>query len=87
MNGSSETCQSCGMPLQATAEAGTETDGSPGERYCTHCYRGGAFVEPGLTLETYVERSAPMLAAALDMPIERAQEMARAFTATLPRWR
>lgn len=79
-------CGSCGMPLLDSTDAGTEADGSPSRGYCTHCYRDGAFVEPDLTLEAYVERAAPLLAAELGMPVDRAREMAAAFTATLPRW-
>lgn len=80
-------CESCGMPLQDAGDPGTETDGRPSVRYCVHCYRDGAFVEPDLTLEAYIERAAPLLAAELGIPIERAREMAAAFTAGLPRWR
>lgn len=80
-------CESCGMPLLGPGDPGTEADGGASERYCVHCYRDGAFVEPYLTLEAYIERAAPLLAAELGIPVERAREMAAAFTATLPRWR
>ena len=47
-------CQSCGMPLH-TAKAGdcrgTEADGSRSEKWCSLCYRDGAFLGPDLTLE------------------------------------
>ena len=75
------------MPLESPDDAGTEADGSPSTRYCTHCYREGAFVEPDLTREQMIEQYAPMLAAELGMPLERATAMVTAFTATLPRWR
>lgn len=80
-------CGSCGMPLESPDDTGTEADGSPSSRYCTHCYRDGAFVEPDLTRERMIEQYAPLLAAELGMPLERAKEMVTAFTATLPRWR
>lgn len=80
-------CGSCGMPLERPDDAGTEADGSPSGRYCIHCYRGGAFVEPDLTREEMIEQYAPLLAAELGMPLERATAMVTAFTATLPRWR
>lgn len=79
-------CESCGMPILDFAEAGTEADGSTTVRYCIHCYRGGAFVDPDLTREGMVEQYAPLLAAELGMPLERAKAMVTAFTATLPRW-
>ncbi|MEN6341175.1 MAG: zinc ribbon domain-containing protein [Methanospirillum sp.] len=80
-------CGSCGMPLERPDDAGTEADGSPSERYCTHCYRNGAFVQPDLTRDRMVEEYAPLLAAELGMPLEQARAMVTAFTATLPRWR
>jgi hypothetical protein len=80
-------CGSCGMPIAGPGDAGTEADDSPSDRYCTHCYRGGAFVEPDLTREMMIEEFAPQLAAQLGMPLERATAMVTAFTATLPRWR
>lgn len=80
-------CGSCGMPLASPGDAGTEADGSPSGTYCVHCYRDGAFVDPDLTLEAYVDRAGPLLAADLGIPLERARAMARAYTATLPRWR
>jgi hypothetical protein len=80
-------CGSCGMPLLNPSDAGTEANGSPRDRYCTHCYRAGAFVEPDLTREGMIGQYAPLLAAELGMPLEQATAMVTAFTATLPRWR
>lgn len=80
-------CGSCGMPLENPEDAGTEADGSASTRYCTHCYRDGAFVEPDLTRERMIEHYAPLFASELGIPLERATAMVRAFTATLPRWR
>ena len=80
-------CGSCGMPLVRPDNAGTEADGSLSDRYCTHCYRGGAFVKPDQTREEMIAQYAPLLAAELGMPLDRATAMVTAFTATLPRWR
>ncbi len=47
-------CQSCGMPLQTKKAGdcrGIEKDGSKSEKWCSLCYKDGAFVEPGCTLE------------------------------------
>lgn len=38
-------CQSCGMPMQAAADFGTEADGTPGSEYCVYCYKDGAFTQ------------------------------------------
>ena len=44
-------CQSCSMPINNPALAGTEKDGSPSKDYCTYCYQAGRFVNPGLTMQ------------------------------------
>lgn len=80
-------CESCGMPLARDEDAGTEADGSRSTRYCTYCYRDGGFTEPDLTREQAVERYAPMMAANLGMPVEKAKEMVARYLSTLPRWR
>ncbi len=79
-------CGSCGMPLLRDEDAGTEADGSPSHEYCTYCYRDGGFTEPDLTREGAVGKYAPMMAANLEMPIEKAEEMVRQYLLTLPRW-
>ena len=43
MNEEMKFCQSCGMPMQAAGDFGTETDGSPSGEYCVYCYKGGTF--------------------------------------------
>lgn len=46
------------MPLR-TARAGdcrgTETDGSLSDRWCSLCYRNGAFVDPDCTVQRMVD--------------------------------
>ena len=47
-------CQSCGMPLQTKKAGdcrGTEADGSRSEKWCSLCYKDGAFIGPECTLE------------------------------------
>ncbi len=45
-------CQSCGMPLKRDPQlGGTEPDGSKSTKYCSHCYQGGRFVLPDITVE------------------------------------
>jgi hypothetical protein len=79
-------CESCGMPLARDEDAGTEADGSLSTRYCTYCYRDGGLIEPDLTREQAVEQYAPMMAANLGMPVEKAKEMVGQYLSTLPRW-
>ena len=50
-------CQSCGMPLNRDeGRGGTEADGSKSTLFCSHCYRGGRFVLPDLTVDEMQER-------------------------------
>lgn len=79
-------CESCGMPLLADQDAGTEKDGSLSSRYCTHCYQDGAFTDPNLTKEEMIKKYAPFLSAQYGMPVNKAEDMVRSFTAILPRW-
>jgi hypothetical protein len=45
-------CQSCGMPMKKDPQGGgSEADGSKSEKYCSHCYRGGAFKAPDMSAE------------------------------------
>ncbi|MCI5560599.1 MAG: zinc ribbon domain-containing protein [Phocaeicola sp.] len=40
-------CQSCGMPLKRDPQrGGTNADGSLSEKYCSYCYKDGAFIYP-----------------------------------------
>ena len=37
-------CESCGMPLTKDPEkGGSESDGSKSTKYCSYCYKNGAF--------------------------------------------
>jgi hypothetical protein len=50
-------CQSCGMPLSRDEKGGgTEADGSVNTTYCSHCYQGGRFTLPDLTVAQMQER-------------------------------
>lgn len=47
-------CQSCGMPMRAEGEHGTEAGGALSTEYCTYCYQGGAFTQP-YTMDEMIE--------------------------------
>ncbi|MCD8194524.1 MAG: GyrI-like domain-containing protein [Tannerellaceae bacterium] len=46
-------CQSCGMPMVATAHFGTNYDQTPATEYCCFCYQNGAFTD-NFTFEEFV---------------------------------
>lgn len=50
-------CQSCGMPLQAAGDFGTEADGTPNADYCIYCYKDGAFTGE-YTMEEMIQHCA-----------------------------
>ncbi len=44
-------CQSCGIPLKNDAKGGgTNYDGSRSDRFCSHCYKDGRFIQPDISL-------------------------------------
>lgn len=57
MNEEMKFCQSCGMPMQAAGDFGTETDGSPSGEYCVYCYKGGTFTA-ACTMEEMIRHCA-----------------------------
>ena len=45
-------CQSCGMPMSRDTEGGgTNADGTKSRMYCSHCYAGGRFTMPDITVD------------------------------------
>ena len=81
-------CQSCGMPLSAEfGNLGTNRDGSVVLEYCSFCFSGGEFTNPNQTLEEMIQSSIENMTADLNMPREKAAELANSFIPTLRRWR
>jgi hypothetical protein len=39
------------MPIDNSADRGTEKDGTKSELYCRYCFKDGEFTDPGMTLE------------------------------------
>ena len=57
MGTTSKNCQSCGMPMNRDERGGgTNADGSKSLTYCSHCYAGGRFTLPDLTVDQMKER-------------------------------
>jgi hypothetical protein len=44
-----KSCQSCGIPMDKAAGPGTNADGSESLKYCSYCFKQGAFVQPDWT--------------------------------------
>ena len=57
MNASYKNCQSCGMPLKRDEKGGgTNADGSRNQMYCSHCFSGGKFTQPDISVDQMQER-------------------------------
>lgn len=75
------------MPLaEAAGNLGTNHDGSNTYEYCSFCFRAGAFTNPNQTLSEMIQSSIENMTADLNIPVERATELANSFIPTLKRW-
>ena len=80
-------CQSCGMPLSAEfANFGTNADKTPTDEYCSFCFVNGQFTNPKQTLEEMINSSIENMTADLNMPPDKAAELAKSFIPKLKRW-
>lgn len=59
---SKKICQSCGMSLKKDQDGpAKEKDGSPSEKYCSHCYKNGEFTCPNCTVEDMQNKNKEMM--------------------------
>ena len=84
-------CQSCGMPMQAAGDFGTETDGSPSGEYCVYCYKGGTFTA-ACTMEEMIRHCAQFHEQFRDengksYTFEESVTLMREYFPTLKRWK
>jgi len=80
-------CQSCGIPLSTDfGNLGTNSDGTKIDEYCSFCFQNGEFTAPDQTLEEMINSSIENMTADLNMPPEKAAELANSFIPTLRRW-
>lgn len=50
-------CQSCGMPLNAAGDHGTNSDKSLNDDYCTYCFQDGTFTQ-NVTMDEMINHCA-----------------------------
>jgi hypothetical protein len=79
-------CQSCGMPMKTEKQMGTNADGTKNEDYCGFCFKLGQFTRK-MTLEEFSEAQVKMAIENMNIPEEKAQEMAQKILPNLKRWR
>ena len=79
-------CQSCGMPMKSDEMFGTNEDGSKNSEYCMFCYKDGKFTFEG-SFEEFVEKQVRIAMEKMNLPEEKAREMASTMLPNLKRWK
>lgn len=80
-------CQCCSMPMPEPELHGTEADGSPSEDFCRYCYDHGDFTAQGVTMDEFIEATAPAEAEALGISRDEAVSLMATLLPHLKRWR
>ncbi len=80
-------CQSCGMPLsEEFGNFGTEEDNFRNTEFCSFCYQNGKFKNPDQTMQEMIQSSIDNMTSDLNMPLDKATELANSLIPTLNRW-
>ena len=80
-------CQCCSMPIPDPDQHGTEADGSPSRDFCRFCYDRGDFTAKDVTMDEFIEATAPMEAEALGISLDEAVSLMATLLPHLKRWR
>ena len=75
-------CQSCSMPLAKPEDYGTDRSGYRVNDYCHFCYRDGAFIQPGITMEQMIDLCVVIMGRQGIMPAAEARAL---LTEVMPR--
>ncbi|EGK00738.1 hypothetical protein HMPREF9455_03012 [Dysgonomonas gadei ATCC BAA-286] len=83
-------CQSCGMPLNASEDFGTNADQSRNDEYCTYCFKNGEFTED-ITMDEMIEHCVQYLDdfnkdTEQKLTKEQAVSQMKEYFPTLKRW-
>lgn len=79
-------CQCCGMPLDDPQLHGSEKDGAISNDYCRFCYDHGAFTAPDVSMDDFIEATAPITAEEMGISLDEAVSMMSAHLPRLKRW-
>ena len=79
-------CQSCGMPIRKKEEFGTNLYGIKNKEYCHFCFKDGKFTDEGITMEQKIDKLIEIAKTKMNMPEEKAREMANSIIPKLKRW-
>ena len=73
------------MEMVDGSDFGTEADETLSVDYCTHCYQGGEFVDPDLTIEQMSAIAADFIEAD-DVTMAEAKAISKTLLSELKRW-
>ena len=79
-------CQSCGMPIRTKEEFGTDANGRKNKEYCHFCFKDGKFTDEGITMEQKIDKLVEIAKTKMNIPEEKAREMANRVIPKLKRW-
>ncbi len=79
-------CQSCGMPMEAAEDFGSNGDGSENHEYCRHCWQEGKFTAD-MELPEFIDAQVKIAVESLGMEEEEARAVAQTTLPDLKRWR
>ena len=81
-------CQSCGMPLDKDPnKGGTNADKSKSDTYCSFCFKDGAFIDEGISLQEKIEKNVQIAVTKLNIPEHEARDMAEKVLPNLKHWK
>jgi hypothetical protein len=76
------------MPLDKDPnQGGTNSDQSRSIQYCSFCFQDGKFTDEGITLQEKIDKNVSMAVTRLNIPKEKAREMAESILPFLGRWK
>jgi hypothetical protein len=75
------------MPLGKPEDFGTDQAGYRVNDFCVHCFVGGAFTEPGISMQAMLDRCVSIMDQGGIMPAAQARTLLTDVLPRLKRWR
>jgi hypothetical protein len=79
-------CQSCGTPMSKIGDYGTLSGRKRSQEYCRFCLHEGKFIDPKITMEQMINRTAVLLAKKIKLTEEKSRRIMAGTIPLLKRW-
>lgn len=79
-------CQSCGMPMVAPEDFGSNSGGGQNHEYCQHCWQDGKFTAE-VDLPEFIEMQVKIAVENMGLEENEARAVAETTLPELKRWR